>query len=71
MAALHLLASAGFLALAVALGGFRNWARRMHILIAMFALLILGAYAAVYVAIGLRPGSDWPRWPSRRSSRRR
>ncbi len=49
MAALHLLASAGFLALAVALGGFRNWARGIHILIAMFALLILGGYAAIFV----------------------
>jgi hypothetical protein len=49
MAAIHLVASAGFLALAVALGGFRNWARRLHILIAIFALLILGGYAAIFV----------------------
>ncbi len=48
MAALHLLASAGFLALAVALGGFRNWARRMHVLIATFALLVLASYATIY-----------------------
>ena len=48
MAALHLLASAGFLALAVALGRYRDWARRIHFLIAMFALLILGGYASVY-----------------------
>jgi hypothetical protein len=49
MAGLHLLASAGFLALAVALGRFRNWARGIHILIAIFALLILGGYAAIFV----------------------
>ena len=50
MAALHLLASAGFMGLAVALGGFRPWARRAHLLIAALAMLLLGAYAYVVVA---------------------
>jgi hypothetical protein len=48
MAALHLLATAGFLGLVIALGRFRRWARRAHILIAAMAILILGAYASVY-----------------------
>jgi hypothetical protein len=55
MAAVHLLATAGFLALAVALGRFRPWARRAHILVAAWSILILGAYAYAYA------GSSAPR----------
>ena len=57
MAALHLLASAGLLALAVALGRFRPWARRAHITIATMAILILVGYAfAVAVSPAPRNG---------------
>jgi hypothetical protein len=47
MAALHLTAAAGFLALAVALGGFRPWARRFQLLLAMLALVVIAGYAVV------------------------
>ena len=59
MAAIHLLAAAGFLALAVALGGFRSWARRAQIFIALIAILILGASAIAYSA-SPAPGAHWP-----------
>ncbi len=48
MAGVHLLAAAGFLALARGLGRFRPWARRAHLVIAVLAILILGGYAYVY-----------------------
>jgi hypothetical protein len=48
MAALHLLAMAGFLALARGLARFRPWARRAHIGLAALILLILGVYAHFY-----------------------
>jgi hypothetical protein len=48
MAALHLLAAAGLLALASGLGTLRPWARRAHLELAGILLLILGAYAVVY-----------------------
>ncbi len=48
MTALHLLAAAGFLALAGGLNRFRPWARRTHIAIASLIILILGAYAFLY-----------------------
>ncbi len=48
MATAHLLAAGGFLALAVALAGFRPWARRVQLVLAMLALLMTGGYALVY-----------------------
>jgi hypothetical protein len=48
MAGLHVLATAGLLALAHGLSVVRPWARRAHIGIAGLILLILGAYAYVY-----------------------
>jgi hypothetical protein len=48
MAGLHLLAAAGFVALARGLGRFRPWARRAHITIAALTILILGGYASAY-----------------------
>ena len=63
MAALHLLASAGFLALAVALGGFRNWARRAAHPHRDVRPPDPGGICGHLRPIGLsrhRPGSDWP-----------
>jgi hypothetical protein len=48
MAALHLLAASGFLALARGLSRFRPWARRTHIDIAALTGLILGGYSIAY-----------------------
>jgi hypothetical protein len=48
MSGLHLLASAGFVALAFGLSAFRPWARRDHIGIASLAILILGGYGFAY-----------------------
>lgn len=48
MAALHLIAAAGLLALALGLKAFRAWARRAHLVIAGLILLTLGTYAVLY-----------------------
>ncbi len=48
MAGLHLLAAAGFLALAFGLSALRPWARRAHIGIAAPTILILGGYGYAY-----------------------
>jgi hypothetical protein len=56
MAALHLVTAAGMVTLAIGLVRFRAWARRMHLLVATLALVILGAYAYVLV---MAPAHYW------------
>lgn len=53
MAALHLAAAAGFLMLALALGAFRMWARRVNIALASLALAMLGTFTLLLVMSGM------------------